>query len=296
MKLIAEIGSNHNGSLGRALELIRAARAAGFDAVKFQAFRVREMFHPLATERHPELLERRRYEIPDDWWGPLSEEAEEQGISFGVTPFGRWQLSVVSPYVGFLKVSSYQLTDVGFVDMVLWQAREIGIPCIVSTGMATLDEVREAVATAHRGQDMALLHCVSLYPTKPEEANLRAIQTLREAFPGVHVGWSDHSMNWRLCRMAQVDYGPSIIEAHFDLDDNLGAETWHSWTPVFIRGLTDSEHSGGRDFRRAPVMIGTGIKAPQPRELKERLWRHDPTDGMRPLKELRERWLAQERP
>lgn len=286
MKLIAEIGSNHNGSLGRALVLISAARAAGFDGVKFQAFRVREMFHPLALERHPELLERERLEVPDEWWDPLWEEAFRLGLDFGVTPFDFGSLIRVSTMTDFLKVSSYQLLDLRFVSMVGSYVK----PLVISTGMATMDEVREAVqCVGTPREDLTLLHCVSLYPCLPEEANLRAIQTLREAFPGEMMGWSDHTASWPVCRSAWRDFGADMMELHFDLDDRLGTEARHSWTPKWIKPLM-----GPMAEWRTIDGDGTGIKAPQPRELPERLWRHDPSDGMRPLKELRELWLAQD--
>jgi N-acetylneuraminate synthase len=185
--------------------------------------------------------------------------------------------------VDFLKVSSYDLLRLDFLD-------EIGglshrLPIILSTGMATLDEVQEAVEALRRGgcQDLTLLHCVSLYPTRPEEANLRAIQTLKEAFPGCKVGWSDHTGYLSVCKAAWKHYGAEVVEVHFDLGDGLGAERAHSWVPDYARLLRDDDCA-------AEIMVdihGTGIKAPQPRELPERLWRADPTDGLRPLKEAR---------
>lgn len=282
--LVAEVGSNHNGSIDRALTLIDAAALAGFSAVKFQHFRLGRLFSPWALEHHPELLERARYELPWRTLALLSECAYSKRLAFGCTFFDGEGLAVESQVCEFLKVSSYSLLDLPFLERV-GQASWPRKPVILSTGMATLDEVQEAVDALRQGgcQDLTLLHCVSLYPTRPEEANLRAIQTLKEAFPGCKVGWSDHTVDPDVIHRA-VALGAETIELHFDLDDWKGAEEGHSWWPGRVRHLNWREPKTEQWQER---IDGTGIKAPQPRELPERLWRADPSDGLRPLKEAR---------
>jgi N-acetylneuraminate synthase len=282
--LVAEIGSNHLGSIDRALALIDAAALAGFSAVKFQHYRLERLFSPWALEHHPELLERQRYELCFEAIALLQSRAEARGLAFGMTFFDMRTLMECIFDVDFLKVSSYDLLRLDFLD-------EIGglshrLPIILSTVMATLEEVQEAVEALRQGgcQDLTLLHCVSLYPTKPEEANLRAIQTLKDAFPGCKVGWSDHTGSPSVAIRA-IQLGAEVVEVHFDLADRQGAETEHSWTPMDVEFLL--RHWGDGLHGHFARLDGTGIKAPQPRELPERLWRADPTDGLRPLKEAR---------
>jgi N-acetylneuraminate synthase len=280
--LVAEIGSNHLGSIDRALALIDAAALAGFSAVKFQHYRLERLFSPWALEHYPELLERRRYELPTAALALLDERAYERGLIFGLTCFDIPTVADCLEETDFFKISSYDLLRPDFLDFVGSLSR----PVILSTGMATLEEVQEAVEALRQGgcQDLTLLHCVSLYPTKPEEANLRAIQTLRDAFPGCKVGWSDHTGSPSVALRA-IQLGAEVVEVHFDLADRQGAETKHS------RGLGEAcDLVSGLSLKRwwgEPSWDGSGLKGPQWREIEERLWRADPTDGLRPLKEAR---------
>jgi N-acetylneuraminate synthase len=285
--LVAEIGSNHLGSIDRALALIDAAALAGFDAVKFQHYRLERLFSPWALEHYPELLERRRYELPSSALWLLYDRAHDRGLELGFTPCSLEELIDCSIPCDFLKASSYDLLRLDLLEAI---GGYVNRPVILSTGMATLEEVQEAVEALRQGgcQDLTLLHCVSLYPTRPEELNLRAILTLREAFPGCKVGMSLHTNNPSWAARTDFLCRPEVLEVHFDLQDQRGAETFHSWTPSSMEAYdlwrTASDH------RIQPFeleMLGTGIKAPQPRELPERLWRADPSDGLRPLKEAR---------
>jgi N-acetylneuraminate synthase len=164
MRWIAEIGSNHNGSLERALALVEAAARAGFTDVKTQSFRVREMFAPEALEARPELRLREKLEVPWSWHPQLRQRVHALGMRYGITVCHRDDVDELSRCADWLKVGSYSLLDV-FLLKALSQA---GKPLVVSTGMATEKEVNDAlyhliVPFAHlpvRPLQLTLLHCV----------------------------------------------------------------------------------------------------------------------------------------
>ena len=153
-RFIAEIGSNHNRDLDRALALIDACADAGADAVKVQLFRIDDLFAPEALAAHAQLRARRAWELPPELLAPLAERCHERGLRFGATPFGLWAVEAAAPHVDFLKIASYEL---------LWHdllraCADTGLPLLVSTGMATDAEVDAAVAVAHgRRPDAAAL-------------------------------------------------------------------------------------------------------------------------------------------
>jgi N-acetylneuraminate synthase len=178
--------------------------------------------------------------------------------------------------VDFLKVASYELL---WHDLVRACAAT-GLPLVVSTGMATLDEVTAAVAVARAAgaRDVGLLHCVSGYPTPPEQANLAAIETLRNA-TGCPVGWSDHTGSPGVVRRAIDRWGATDVELHVDLDGEGNEAGPHNWTPAGLRALPAAAAATEAD--------GDGAKVPMPVELPDVAWRADPQDGLRPLRAAR---------
>ena len=148
--------------------------------------------------------------------------------------------------------------------------------------MATVDEIAAAAGTliAAGAVDITLLHCVSAYPTPAAEANLSAIQQLRD-MTGLKVGWSDHTRRPAVIERAVHRWGASAIEFHLDLDGE-GAEyaAGHCWLPDEIAPVIAR-------IRESGVADGNGFKGPQPSELSDRDWRADPVDGMRPLRHIR---------
>ena len=276
--VIAEISSNHNQDLDRALNLIRAARRAGANAVKFQLFELESLFSPEVLASSPGHLTRKAWELPRDFLPILSREARSLGMLFGCTPFDLGAVEFLEPYVDFFKIASYEL---------LWHSLisscgATGKPVILSTGMATEDEVSQAVASlASSGcTNLALLHCVSSYPAPRIETNLAAIATLRKRF-GAPTGWSDHSHDPSVVLRAINRWGASIIELHIDLDgEGFEAGSGHCWLPSELLDLTET-------LRTDSELDGDGVKAPAPSEQADVPWRADPTDGLRPLLELR---------
>lgn len=282
-RFIAEIGSNHNRDPDRLRALVAASAAAGCRAVKIQVFRVEDLFASQALSAHPELADRRRWEFPLDFLSALRVACDQAGLELGATPFGLWAVEALRDHVDFFKVASYEL---------LWHdllaaCASTGKPVIVSTGMASEAEIASAVTAAEPALSqgrLRLLHCVSGYPTPPEQANLAAIQTLRERF-GCPVGWSDHTGSDEVVIRAVVRWGASDVELHVDLD-GAGFEAGpHNWTGPRIARLRAALH-GARPSESSPL-DGDGRKEPQPVELPDVPWRADPLDGLRPLRKLR---------
>ena len=187
---IAEASSNHGRDLDRARAFVDAAADAGCDAVKFQLFKIDRMFAPEILRQSPKHRARADWELPLDHLAPLAEHCSARKIQFSCTPFYLEAVAELAPFVDFYKVASYEL----LVTDLLKACAESGKPVVLSTGMATVDEIATAAGTliSTGATDITLLHCVSAYPTPAGEANLSAIQQLRD-MTGLKVGWSDHT-------------------------------------------------------------------------------------------------------
>lgn len=281
MKFIAEVSSNHSRNLDRALAFIDVAAASGCDAVKFQLFRIDQLFSPEILERSEKHRKRKEWELPLEFVPKLAQRCREVDIEFSCTPFYLDAVTELEPYVSFYKIASYEL----LWDNLLAACARTGKPVILSTGMATMDEIKHAVEVLQRNgcQAPTLLHCTSAYPTPYAEANLAAIETMRQA-TGCEVGWSDHTVEPAVMHRAIHRWGAKVIEFHLDLDGK-GEEfaAGHCWLPEQIGAVI-------RDVEKGFVADGNGIKEPVPSELPDRLWRADPSDGLRPLKEIRAAW------
>lgn len=276
---VAEVSSNHARDVERCFRFIRRSAEIGCHAVKFQLFRVEELFAPEALASNASLLERRAWELPTEYIPELATCCRESGLKFACTPFSIGAVDELQPHVDFLKVASYEL----LWDDLLTACARTGKPVVLSTGMATMAEVEHAVATLRSGgcEALTLLHCVSGYPTPIAECNLAAIATLRDAF-ACSAGWSDHSRSPSVVTRAVLRWRAEFVEFHLDLDGE-GAEysTGHCWLPEEIEPVIASLLQGTR-------ADGSGDKLPTPAEMPDREWRADPADGLRPLRRLRE--------
>jgi N-acetylneuraminate synthase len=287
---IAEIGSNHNQDLDRCLSLIDGAASAGCDAVKLQVYRVDDLFTSDVLAAKPELQARRAWEFPVEFLAPVAERCKEAGIQLGAAAFGLWAVEALEPWVDFLKVASYEVL---WLDLVRACA-ETGKPFVISTGMATLPEIEAAVETARDAgcSDLTLLHCVSGYPTPPEQSNLAAIETLRIACR-CPAGWSDHTNDAGVVLRAVQRWDAAAVELHIDLNGTGHEAGGHCWTPARIEEVIGAARMPAPvDSDDSPV-DGDGRKVPMPVELPDVAWRADPSDGLRPLRETREA-LAQQ--
>lgn len=247
--IIAEIGINHNGDLQLAKEMIDAARDCGVDAVKFQIFRAEEFVSDPMTmytycSQGKEVTESmvgmfNRYEFDEHEWKELFKYCAEKNIDCFATPQNPSDLDFLLSIadVPVIKVGSDDLTNLDLLD---YYAR-IGKPLIISAGMAYLSEIEDAVNTIHRAgnYNLAVLHCISSYPTDAEDVHLNKILTIRDVFDVV-VGFSDHTWG-STAAIGAVALGAVIIEKHFTLDKNLpGPDHIFSSDPKELKSLVDS--------------------------------------------------------
>jgi pseudaminic acid synthase len=256
--VVAEMSGNHNGDIERARRIVEEAKKAGADAVKIQTYRADTI-----TLDHdgPEFMVegglwggRRLYDLYDEahlpweWHAPIFERAREIGITIFSAPFDFTAVDLLES----LEAPAYKIASPEIVDLpLIRRVAETGKPLIISTGMANLPEIEEAVATARAGgaRDIAILHCVSAYPTPPEESNLSTIQDLGHRL-GTVVGLSDHTLDTTVATLA-VGLGASIIEKHVTLARaDGGVDSAFSLEPSELARLV-------RDVRIAQVACGS---------------------------------------
>lgn len=223
--IIAEAGSNHNGSLDQAKRLVDAAAQAGVDAIKFQLFKGEKLYpkncgivdSPAGKIDFFEIL--KQMELPIEWLKTLKKYAEDQGLIFLCTCFDEDAADVLDDIgIQAHKLGSPELNHIPLLKHIANTQK----PLILSTGLSTLEEVEDAVEISREygsGQ-MALLHCVSAYPTPFEECNLNIVKTLADTF-GVAAGISDHTLDPVMAPVVAVALGGCVIEKHFTLSKTL---------------------------------------------------------------------------
>jgi len=260
--IIAEAGVNHNGDLKLAKKLIDAAKDAGADAIKFQTFKAERV-----VTRHAEKAEYqkkttgegfqyemiKKLELSEDEFKELANYARKRNIIFLSSPFDRESVDLLSNIdLPAFKVASGEITNLPLLKYIASKRK----PIIISTGIATLGEVEEALKIIRQQgvSEVLLLHCVTSYPAKVEEVNLRAIQTLKCAFK-LPVGFSDHTLGVTI-PIAAVALGACIIEKHFTLDKTLpGPDHKASLEPHELKEMI-------RYVREVEEALGDGIKKP----------------------------------
>lgn len=266
--VIAEAGVNHDGDLDAALALCDAARDAGADAVKFQTFRAEDLVVPGAptaayqqrqTGEQDQFAMLRKLELSREQHERIRDHCDQIGIEFFSTPFSEAAVDLlVALGVKRIKMPSGELTHRRLVE----HACATGLPVLLSTGMATLDEVRQALAWAQavRGSldGVSVLHCTSAYPASDAALNLRAITTMQQELR-LPIGYSDHSLGIE-ASLAAVALGATIIEKHLTLDRaRPGPDHAASLEPREFGDMV-------RGIRRIAAMLGDGVKAPRPEE------------------------------
>ena len=279
VEFVAEIASNHNQDLDRCLKFIDIAADVGCDAVKFQLFKLEQLFSPEVLARSEKHRDRKNWELPFEFIPVLASRAKEKQLKFSCTPFYLDAVEELRPYVDFFKIASYELL---WLDLIAACAKT-GKPLVLSTGMATMDEIFAAVDCFKQagGVDLTLLHCVSHYPAQANECNLAVIDTFQRAF-SCNVGWSDHSVSAAVINRAVLHWNASMVEFHLDIEgQGVEYEAGHCWLPDGIKDLIG-------ELKLGLLADGNGIKAPVESEQAERPWRADPVDGLRPLKATRE--------
>ncbi|MEM8915787.1 MAG: N-acetylneuraminate synthase family protein [Pseudomonadota bacterium] len=258
--VIAEVGNNHEGILNHAVEMVRLAAEAGADAVKFQTAQADLFISPA----DPERLERfKRFDLGRDGFLTLRNVAHEAGIAFISTPLDMKSAAFLGPVVDALKIASGDNT---FVPLLRY-AGACGKPIILSTGMADIDTVNTAVdlieeagGSAPGTHPLAILHCVSSYPTPPADANLRAIATLAESFD-YPIGYSDHTLGIEAPVLAAA-VGARVIEKHFTLDKAFSEFRDHA-----LSADPDDLAFMVSRIRATELLLGNGRKEPQKCEI-----------------------------
>ena len=275
---IAEVSSNHSQDIDRCIKLIEAAKNSGFDAIKFQAFKIEELFSQEILRKSPEHLERKNWEFPLEFLPKIRDKCDEVGIQLGMTPFYLNAVDECLPYLDFFKIASYEI----LWHELLEKCSRTGLPLIISTGMANVEEISSAVKVIENSgcEDLSILHCVSSYPVSDKEVNLSAIKSMSEMYKWP-IGWSDHSRIKGVVISAVLKWDAKIVEMHLDLDGE-GEEfgPGHCWLP------SDSKETI-EICKASKLYDGSGKKVPTVSEQDERLWRADPIDGLRPHKSIR---------
>ncbi len=203
--IIAEVGSNHDGKLEQAKQLITSAKECGADAVKFQSFTADKLVSPKYEKIYQAF---KRVELPLGWHEELAKFAESQGIVFLSTPFDEESAFLLNSLgLPAFKIASYDITNHPLMSHVAGFKK----PLLLSTGMADLGEVEEAISTirSEGNSNIILLHCVSNYPPRMEDANIKAMVTMQKAFQ-LPVGYSDHSLG-TIVPLGAVAWGACVI-------------------------------------------------------------------------------------
>jgi len=268
---IAEVGINHNGDIEKAFEMIKVAKESGADAIKFQTFRATEFcskdqqftYRSQDKEVTESMLDMfQRYEFTEKQWFEIKKECDKQSITFMSTPQNKSDLDLLLKVgIPAIKVGSDDLTNTPLIKSYSKEK----LPLILSSGMSDLAEVYNSIniAGGFDGNPVALLLCTSQYPTPPEEVHLTRLYTLKNALPGITIGFSDHTKGSLASSLAVV-LGATILEKHFTLDHSLpGPDHWFSEDPAGLKAWVKS-------IQVAHMMKGNPMVRPTQLEVKNK--------------------------
>ena len=266
--IIAEAGVNHNGSFDLACKLVDAAKEAGVDCIKFQTFKSENLVSRTAQKAEyqkettgdssqRDMLKKLELSFSD--FSRLKAYCEKKEICFLSTPFDFDSIDFLNSIdMPFWKIPSGEVTNLPY----LLALAKTGKPVVMSTGMCTLQEIRDAIDVLNENgiKEIKLLHCNTEYPTPFEDVNLKAMETMRKEFH-LEVGYSDHTKGIEV-PIAAVALGATIIEKHFTLDRNMeGPDHKASLEPQELAEMV-------KCIRNIEKAIGTGEKTPSPSEKK----------------------------
>ncbi len=283
--IIAEIGSNHNGDIELAKEMVRAAAATGVDAVKFQTFKANLLLAASAPkaayqkketgddESQLEMIRKLEFSFED--YLTVKEFGESLGLDVFSTAFDEKSLAfLISTGMEIYKIPSGEITNLPYLREIAKQNKKI----IISTGMAVLEEIHAACQVLVDGNatDITVLHCTTDYPTKDEDVNLNNINTLMKEFPSFNIGFSDHSIG-SASAIAAAALGVSVIEKHFTTDQTLpGPDQKASATPKIMTELV-------KGVRTIEKSMGKFTISPTPIELENRIVARKSIVARRPI-------------
>ena len=277
--IIAEIGINHNGAFDNCRRMIDAAADAGCDAAKFQLFTARHLYprsagtldwKDAAGEYSYNIYEAaERFELPEAWIDGLMAHCAARKLDFLSSVSDEFGLRlIVDRGVKRIKLTSYTLTNIPLIE----HCARTGLPLILSTGGSTISEVDDALSAVKKfHDDVAVLHCSIRYPTALQDCNLGVLDTFRYAFPGVTIGYSDHTTEVSDAPVQAVRLGARIIEKHFTLDKSMtGPDHFFALEPSelsrMVRDIRQTE-ADGADRNIDPVLYGNTARIPYPQEV-----------------------------
>ncbi|WP_432662688.1 N-acetylneuraminate synthase [Wukongibacter baidiensis] len=269
--IIAEIGVNHNGDINLAKKLIDAAKDAGADSVKFQTFKAKNIVSKYAEKANYQkettdnkesqfnMIQNLEMSFKD--FEILKSYCDEKEILFMSTPFDIESIKFLDEIgLDIFKIASGEITNLPYLKEIGKLKKKI----IISSGMATLGEIEDALEILKEAGtvDITVLHCNTEYPTPMEDVNLKAMNTIKEAFK-VEVGYSDHTVGIEV-PVAAVAMGAQVIEKHFTLDKNMeGPDHRASLEPDELKAMV-------KQIRNIEKALGDGIKRPSESEMKNK--------------------------
>lgn len=268
--IIAEAGVNHNGDINIAKKLVDAAADAGVDYVKFQTFKADKLVNKDAkqadyqientgvVESQYQML--KRLELTDENHHTLIDYCDKKGVKFLSTAFDFESIEFLKDKLDFYKIPSGEITNLPY----LIKVAKLKLPIVMSTGMANMQEVKEALAVliAHgiNKKDVTILHCNTEYPTPMKDVNLLAMKTIEKEL-GVKIGYSDHTLGIEI-PIAAVTLGATVIEKHFTIDKTMeGPDHKASLEPNELKAMVIG-------IRAIELAMGNGIKTPSESEQK----------------------------
>ena len=268
--IIAEAGVNHNGSLENARKLVLAAKEAGADAVKFQTFKTENLvtvdaekakYQKETTDDGSQFEMLKKLELSYDEFIEVKEFCDEQGIKFISTAFDLDSVDFLySLGMDLWKIPSGEITNYPYLEKIA----KYNQPMILSTGMASFEEIREAkdLIRKYNDNELVILHCTTAYPTELEDVNLKVMEEIKKEF-NVNIGYSDHTIGIDV-PIASTAMGATVIEKHFTLDKEMeGPDHRASLDPEELKTMVKS-------IRNVQIALGDGIKEMSEVELQNK--------------------------
>lgn len=242
--IVAEVNSSHNGNVETARQMIKAAKDAGSDCVKFQSWSPESLYSRTYYEKNP-ITKRiiTKFSLDQDELLEMAFYCKEIGIGFTSTPYSEAEVDFLVDRceVPFIKIASMETNNYDFLTYIAKK----GIPVVLSTGMSEIEEVNKAVKVIETAGNnlICLLHCISIYPADPMTINLNNIPMLRDIFPNYPIGFSDHTLGTEIS-CAATAIGAALIEKHLTLDKTkMGMDNNMAIEPKEMKSLVDNCHN-----------------------------------------------------
>ncbi len=242
--IVAELNSSHNGKVEIAKQMIDAAKYCGCDCVKFQSWSADSLYADEYYRNNP--VSRRivsKFSLTPDQLLDLSKYCKEVGIDFSSTPYSNEEVDFLADMTDapFIKIASMEINNLPYLKYI----GSKNVPIVMSTGMSTIKEIKNAVKAIEStgNKQLCILHCVSLYPAPAEIINLKNLIMLQEEFPDYVVGYSDHTIGYEVAA-ASIALGAALVEKHFTLDNKkIGMDNKMATEPAEMRQLVNACHN-----------------------------------------------------